>query len=254
MCSPLPSGKAHNPVFLFPGFEKTLNELPKKHDEKPEEDHDELPKAAGDSHLLPPSVQGRLGVCPGIDRGDRCVIGIAGDGHRIAVETDLEGVGPEFCGDPDVPGGFGTDLGRLGRAAVSKCCFKIRTAGEGGDCGRIPGPRVGGDLDLAGHFGGVRVEVADIGLVGLLPELDFGEAEGIFHAGNFCDDRIIRGGVRKLCSEDPLCGLRDCCLNEISCHVFFFPEISWAPVQPLIIFLERVGDSGKVFADFYQKR
>jgi len=35
---------------------------------------------------------------------------------------------------------------------------------------------------------------------------------------------------------------------------FFFPEIGWGPVQPLLICLERVGDSGKVFADFSQKR
>ena len=39
-----------------------------------------------------------------------------------------------------------------------------------------------------------------------------------------------------------------------SAVMVFCPEISWGPVQPLIIFLERVGDSGKVFADFYQKR
>ncbi|MPL77903.1 hypothetical protein SDC9_23763 [bioreactor metagenome] len=205
MGSPLPSDHA-------------LDELPKKHDEKPEEEHDELPKAAGDSHLLPPLVQGRLGVCPGIDRGDRCVIGIAGNGHRIAVETDLEGVGPKLRGNADVPGCFGTDFGRLGSTAVPECGLEIRTAGEGGDRGRILSPAVGGDLNLAGHFGGVRVEVAHIGLVGLLPELDFGKAEGICNAGNFCDDRIIRGGVRKFCTEDPLCGLRDCCLNEICCH------------------------------------
>ena len=39
-----------------------------------------------------------------------------------------------------------------------------------------------------------------------------------------------------------------------SAVMVFCPEISWGPVQPLIILLERVGDSGKVFADFYQKR
>ena len=210
MCSPLP-------------YEESLDQFPKKHDEKPEEHKDQLPKAAGDSHLLPPLVQGRLGVCPGIDRGDGCVIGIAGNGHRIAVETDLEGIGPKLRGNADVPGCFGTDLGRLRGTAVPECCFKIRTAGKGGDRGRILSPAVGGDLDLAGHFGGVRVEVAHIGLVGLLPELDFGEAKGVFHAGNFCDDRIIRGGVRKLCGEDPLCGLRDCCLNEICCHIVSYP-------------------------------
>ena len=73
---------------------------------------------------------------------------------------------------------------------------------------------------------GVRIEVADIGLVDLLPELDFGKAEGIVHAGNFCDDRIIRGGVRKLYGEDPLCGLLDCCLNEICCHIVSYPIAS----------------------------
>ncbi|MDD4415000.1 MAG: hypothetical protein PHR14_10765, partial [Oscillospiraceae bacterium] len=56
-----------------------------------------------------------------------------------------------------------------------------------------------------------------------------GKAEGIFHAGNFCDDRIIRGGVRKLCGEDPLCGLRDCCLNEICCHIVSYSIASRSP-------------------------
>lgn len=124
-----------------------------------------------------PLVQGRLGVCPGVDRRDGGVVGIAGNGHRLPVQTDLEGIGPELCGNADVPRCFGTDLG------------------------------------------GVRIEVADIRLVGLLTELDFGKAEGVCFARNFCDDRIIRGGVRKFCTEDPLCGLRDCCLNEICCHI-----------------------------------
>ena len=64
-----------------------------------------------------PLVQGRLGVCPGVDRCKGGVVGIAGNGHRIAVQADLEGVGPKLCGNADVPGGFGTDLGGLCRAA-----------------------------------------------------------------------------------------------------------------------------------------
>ena len=206
------------PRLLLSSSKEALYKLPKKHDEKPEEDKDQLPEAAGDLHLRTPLVQGRLRVCPGVDCGDGGVVGIAGDGHRIAVETDLEGVGPELRGNADVPGRVGADFGGFCGAAVPECCFKILTAGKGGDRCGIFGPRVGGDLNLAVHLGSVRIEVAHIGLVGLLPELDFGETEGIIHAGNFCDDRIIRGGVRKFCTEDPLCGLRDCCLNEICCH------------------------------------
>jgi hypothetical protein len=36
--------------------------------------------------------------------------------------------------------------------------------------------------------------------------------------------------------------------------MFFFPEINRDPVQPLIIFLDGGLDSGKVFADFSQKK
>jgi len=183
-----------------------LDEFPKKHNEKPEEHKDQLPKPAGDLHLSLPLVQGRLGVCPGIDRCKGGVVGIAGDGHRLPVETDLESIGPELCGNADVPRCFGTDLGGLCRTAVPECGLEIRTAGEGGDRGCVFSSAVGRDLDLAVHLVGGGIEVADIGLVGLLSELDFGKAEGVFHAGNFCDDRIIRGGVRKLCGEDPLCG------------------------------------------------
>jgi len=50
------------------------------------------------------------------------VIGIAGDGHRLPVETDLEGIGPELGGNADVPRCFGTDLGGLRGPAVPECC------------------------------------------------------------------------------------------------------------------------------------
>jgi len=156
-------------------------------------------------------------------------IGIAGDGHRIAVQADLGSGCPELCGNADIPGRFGTDIGGLCGTAVPECGLEIRTAEEGEDRGRILSSAVCRDLNLAVHLGSVQVEVADIRLVGLLHELDFGKAEGVCFARNFCDDRIIRGCVRKLCSENPLCGLRDCSLNEICCHVFSFPRSVGTP-------------------------
>jgi len=123
----------HTTCILLLPCKEPIDELPKEHDEKPKEDHNELPEFIGDLHLRLPLVQGRLRVCPGIDRCKGGVVGIAGDDHRIAVQAELEGVGPELRGNADVPRGVGPDLGGLCRTAVPECGLEIRTAGKSGE-------------------------------------------------------------------------------------------------------------------------